>query len=109
MKNIAQQKQATMEMIAQARKKIVIEQDRKMNAAKELAEKLGGNKKKARIIVKHKKYKIANEDCSDIDLKSDSEILTESQGELDESYIAANDHLSFLVKQRELLMKDMSE
>ena len=109
MKNIAQQKQATMEMIAQAREKIVIEQDRKTKAVNQLAEKLGGDKKKARFIVKHRKYKIADDDCSDIDLESDSEILTESQGELVEKYIAANEHLSFLAKQRESLMKDMCE
>ena len=108
LKNIAQQKQATMEMIVQAREKIVIEEDRKKKAVAELTEKLGGDKKKARIIVKHRKYKVAYKDDSDIDIDSDSKIITESQGKLVEGYIAANEHLSFLVKQRELLMKDMS-
>ena len=48
MKNIAQQKQATMEMIAQACEKIVIENDRKTKAVKEVFV-------ATRIIVKHKK------------------------------------------------------
>jgi len=96
-----------MEMIAQAREKIVIEEDRKKKAFKELASKFGGDKKKARVIVKHKNYQIDDGD-TDIDLKNDDTILTELQGELVGEYIAADEHLSFLQKQRELLMKDMS-
>ena len=107
LKNIAQQKQATMEMIAHAQEKIVMKEDRKKKAVTELAEKLGGNKKKVRIIVKHRKYKIAYKYGSDVDIDSDSKIITEMQGKLVESYIAAGEHLSFLVKQRESLMKDM--
>ena len=109
MKNIAQQKQATMEMIAQAREKIVIEKDTKTKAVKELAEKRVGDKKKARIIVKHKNTKLLMRIEATLISKATARVLTESQGLLVESYIAADEHLSLLAKQRESLMKDMSE
>ena len=99
-KKLTQQKQMTREMIAQAGEKIVIKEDRKKKTLEELAAKLGGDKKKARIIVKQKNYKIDDGDSDIDDFESDDVILSESQGELVGEYIAADGHLSFLQKQR---------
>ncbi|KAL3776139.1 hypothetical protein ACHAW5_003706 [Stephanodiscus triporus] len=58
MKNIAQQKQATMEMIAQAHEKIVIEQDRKTKASINLLRNLVATKRRQGLLSSIKNTKL---------------------------------------------------
>ena len=107
-KNIALQRQSTIETTSLARNSIVTEQKRKSEIVDELTSKVH-DKKKAKRIIKRNQYEIV--DDSDIEIDSDDggedtpDRITESQGELVEQYHAAVAHINFIKSQMETLTK----
>lgn len=107
-KNIALQRQSTIETTSSARTSMVTEEKRRKEIVDELATRVN-DKKKARMIIKRNKYEIVD----DSDIENDSEEggedkpdrITESQGELVEQYHAADAQINFLKSQMDTLRK----
>ena len=107
-KNIALQRQSTIEATSLARTSMVTEERRKKEIVDELATKVR-DKKKARMIIKRNKFEIVDgsdiENDSEEDGEDTPDRITESQGELVEQYHAADAQINFIKSQMETLTK----